>query len=264
MSESPKRGYTAKNLVVATIIIFSFLGGGFASGFYAGKVSTTTLNTWDGNWFTAPYVNATTGLYSEGSVYLGATADTRLYRSGVDTISLGAGDSLIGATWLNSTNIKFTGNLYYDSTNYTAWIESIAGNATTLELDPTPTSDHSGNGLYASMTVGESVTIGQALYMKGDGKLWKSDANSTSTMPCVAIALGSISADVAGNVLKIGFIRDDTWNWTVGGLVFASWTTGGLTQTRPDGTGSQVQIVGYAVSADVIYFNPSYVLVEVS
>jgi hypothetical protein len=133
-----------------------------------------------------------------------------------------------------------------------------------LHFSGAPTTDHTAVGITTNFTVGESVTFGQALYMKGDGKLWKSDANSTSTMPCVAIALGSISADVAGNVLKIGFIRDDTWNWTVGGLVFASWTTGGVTQTRPDGTGSQVQIVGYAVSADVIYFNPSYVLVEVS
>jgi hypothetical protein len=36
-------------------------------------------------------------------------------------------DSFIANQWVNSTSIKFTGDLYSGSTNYTAWIESIAG-----------------------------------------------------------------------------------------------------------------------------------------
>lgn len=115
---SERRGFADfKALLITGIILFACLGGGFASGFYAGKVSTTTLNTWDGSWFTTPYVNATTGMYSEGSLYLGSTADTRLYRSGTDTISLGAGDSLIGAHWVNSTHAS-TSDLYVNNDVY--------------------------------------------------------------------------------------------------------------------------------------------------
>ena len=58
-------------------------------------------------------------------------------------------------------------------------------------------------------------------------------------------------------------MRDDTWTWTVGGLIYVSTTTGTLTQTAPSGTGDQVQVVGYATHADRMYFNPSLVLVEV-
>lgn len=176
--------------------------------------------------------------------------------------------TFVGGDTLTTANIS-TSSLYVNVDgsvqNYTAWVEAeiLAGGGATLDLDPSPDSDHSGGGLYASMTVGENVVIGEVLYMKNDGKLWKADANSTSTMPIVAIALGSITADTAGNVLKMGFIRDDSWGWTTGYLLFASGNAGEMTETAPNTSGDQVQVLGYAVSAHVVYFNPSYVLVEV-
>jgi hypothetical protein len=36
-----------------------------------------------------------------------------------------------------------------------------------------------------------------------------------------------------------------------------------MTQTAPSGSGEQVVAVGWALSADTIYFKPSLVLVEV-
>ena len=69
-------------------------------------------------------------------------------------------------------------------------------------------------------------------------------------------------AGTNGNPLRViepgSWVRNDAWNWTVGGVLYLDTATaGGLTQTVPSGTDDVVKIVGHAVSADVIYFNPS-------
>jgi hypothetical protein len=37
-----------------------------------------------------------------------------------------------------------------------------------------------------------------------------------------------------------------------------------MTQTQPSGTGDIVRVVGYAISADLIYFNPSQDWIELA
>jgi hypothetical protein len=63
----------------------------------------------------------------------------------------------------------------------------------------------------------------------------------------------------SGTFLERGYVRNDDWNWTVGGgsgIIYVSTTSGSLTQTAPAGAGDVVQPVGIAISSDVIYFNP--------
>jgi len=123
--------------------------------------------------------------------------------------------------------------------------------------------DHTAAGAISSMTVDANATgVGAALYMVSDGNFDEADADAAATMPVMALALETGTG--TKKVLLRGFIRDDTWNWTVGGLIYASTTTGGLTQTAPSGSGDQVQVVGIATHADRMYFNPSYVLVEIA
>ena len=138
------------------------------------------------------------------------------------------------------------------------------GDGITQALYPALGTDHTASGIIASMTVGEDVVFGDNLYLKSDGKLWKSDADASTTMPVCAMAIATIAADGSGNVLLYGFARDDTWDWTVGGLIYGSCTAGELTQTAPSGSGDQVQVVGIATHADRMFFNPNYALVEVA
>ena len=89
-----------------------------------------------------------------------------------------------------------------------------------------------------------------------------SGADASATMPCQALAMETGIG--YKNVLLKGFMRNDDWNWTVGGLVYVSTTAGGLTQTPVSGSGDVSQAVGVALTADVISFNPGgFVLVEV-
>lgn len=132
-----------------------------------------------------------------------------------------------------------------------------------LTLNPS-IDDHAYSGTVATMTAGENLTIGQVCYLKSDGKWWLSDADASTTMPTVAMATGTINADATGVFLLNGFFRDDSgFNWTIGGMIYAgsgatsAHMPGAFAQAAPNGSGDQVQIIGYGYTADIIYFNPS-------
>lgn len=156
-------------------------------------------------------------------------------------------------------NIGSTDQVLSVSGGLPSW-QTVSGSDNNLE--DAPTSDHTVSGLTSDMTVGESVVFGDLLYMKSDGKLWKADANAAATMPGMYMAAATIAANNAGSVLLQGFARDDTWAWTVGGLVYASGTLGAMTQTAPSASGDQVQVVGVATHADRLDFRPSPMMVE--
>lgn len=139
-----------------------------------------------------------------------------------------------------------------------------APESSNLANEASPADDHSGNGVFSEGTVGENVSIGDLLYRKSDGKYYKADADAATTMPAVALAMEDIAAAGSGNLLRLGFFRDDSWSFTVGGLLYVHTEPGPPTQTAPFGTGDQVQVVGYAVTASIIFFNPISELVEIS
>ncbi len=134
-------------------------------------------------------------------------------------------------------------------------------------MNPIPGSDHSAIGtIVAYVTCGETLAVSNCVYIKADAKAWKADADATSTMPGVALMLQAGVADESRKALFMGFMRDDTWNWTVGGqdgIIYVSETAGGLTQTAPSDTGDQVQTMGVATHADRMLVYPNHVLVEV-
>lgn len=138
-----------------------------------------------------------------------------------------------------------------------------------MELNNAPGTNDTGSGLVTVDTVGENVAAGQVLYMKADGKYWLAKGDAVATMPGKVLAMGTILADAAGKLLHLGYFRHDAWDFTMGNgtanLLYVDKTTGGLvTQTPPAAAGDQVQVVGYCVTADIIFFNPCLELVEIS
>lgn len=156
-----------------------------------------------------------------------------------------------GSTYSLDTNSAFT---------YSAGVLAVGSS---VELQDAPSSDHAANGVIANMTTDVVVTFGQALHIDSTGGFVLADADAATTAPCTALA---IEAGAAGSrdVLLQGFIRDDTWAWTIGGVVYLSTTGGALTQTAPAGTGDQVQVLGVATHADRMWFSPDLTLIEVA
>ena len=128
-----------------------------------------------------------------------------------------------------------------------------------------PTTDHTSTGVSAQMLAGGTIAAFQTVCIHTvTGEVVITDADAIATMPVIGIAPAAISDTATGTILLQGFIRDDTWNWTIGGILYASTTAGAMTQTAPSGTGDFVQALGVALTADVVYFNPSLTLVEVA
>jgi len=158
---------------------------------------------------------------------------------------------LSSGTSVSSVGVDSSGNL----------ITFTAGGSDSITLTPSPSTDHSATGIKVSLTAGETLVIGDVVYMKSDGKVWKADADATGLYPAIAIALAGASADASVEVLMKGIMRDDTWNWTVGGVIYLSTTAGALTQTAPTGSGHVVQVIGVATHADRMLFDPSLDLI---
>jgi len=132
-----------------------------------------------------------------------------------------------------------------------------------ITLDIAPASDHTATGIQFSATAGEALAYGNVCCLKSDGKYWKIDADAAATMPATVMALATIAEDTAGNFLDYGWARDDSWSWIIGGMVYASTDSGGLTQTAPSGEADNIQIVGKAETATVLKFAPSWITAEV-
>lgn len=134
-----------------------------------------------------------------------------------------------------------------------------------LYFDKAPSSNQTGNGIIVKgIQAGEILTVGQTVYFKSDGKAWKSKADDSATMPIMALSLEGLAAEATGDFLFQGFYRDDSWSWTVGGMLYGyDDTAGAMIQTQPSDVTDMVQVVGLAYSATIIYFNPNYAMVEV-
>jgi hypothetical protein len=129
--------------------------------------------------------------------------------------------------------------------------------------------DDTWNGDVIDGYMGETVAQFDTLYVyaanTAQAEYRKADASAGTTMPVVALAL--VAGSGTQKIILRGRIRNDAWNWTVGAgessLIYASETTGALTQTKPTTTGARVQIVGYALTADIMFFDPCLAYVEI-
>ena len=132
----------------------------------------------------------------------------------------------------------------------------------TLLIDGTPTDDHTATGGNQTNTFqsGAAVTVMDLVYMGSGGKWLLTDADAEATASgMLAISLESKNNTEAMNVALPGcFVRDDTWNWTPGETLYIDTATAGqIVNVAPSGVDDVVRVIGYAVTADVIYFNPS-------
>jgi len=122
------------------------------------------------------------------------------------------------------------------------------------------TSNNTYSGDIMTVTIDDaSSAFGKPLYCASDFHYERADATSSGTMPCRMLSLESGSG--SKKVLLKGQICNTSWNWSAGDI-YVSTTTGELTQTQPSSSGEIVQVIGYALSADTIFFNPSTEIIE--
>jgi len=140
-------------------------------------------------------------------------------------------------------------------------VQGVLDLVTVAGLDATPDTDHTANGPQtATLNAGYSSTIMDLVYLASSGKWLEADADAAgaAAINLLGISLEAKTDGQAMNVALSGsFVRDDTWNWTIGVPLYMDTTDGAITATKPTGSGDAVRTVGYAVTADIIFFNPS-------
>ena len=116
------------------------------------------------------------------------------------------------------------------------------------------TVDGTYQGEVITVTVDDaSASFGTPLYCAADFHYERTDADDAGTMPCVAVALESGAG--SKKVLLRGQLCKTVWTLSAG-PIYVSCTTGYFAQSAPAGGGDQVQKVGFALSADTIFFDP--------
>ena len=130
---------------------------------------------------------------------------------------------------------------------------------TILVFTNTLASDNTYSGEVDTQPVGESVVFGDLLYFNWTDKEWKkAKADIAQTMPGLRIALETKTDSQDCKMLVKGYIRDDSAFEFTGPIVHVSAATAGaMTSTAPSTAGNQLQRVGVAKSADILFFDPS-------
>lgn len=129
-------------------------------------------------------------------------------------------------------------------------------------LHTVPTTDGHATGPTTSDFVSgyTSSAVGDLVYLDSSSKWQKTDANTAALYNgFLGIALAVAATDAALLVALPGSFVYATGfpALTVGSPVYMSETAGAITHTAPTTTDSATRVVGFAVTADVIYFNPS-------
>lgn len=137
---------------------------------------------------------------------------------------------------------------------------------TSIALDPVLSADGKYTGITRTGTAGAALAFGDLVHLSAADSRWElTDANSASGAVgdcrgivgiCVLAAAGDGSAT---KVLLSGVVRADAKfpTLTVNAPVFISESAGLITNTAPTTTDAVVKVVGFGLTADEMYFNPS-------
>lgn len=142
----------------------------------------------------------------------------------------------------------------------------LAENAAIL-MDPAMSADGKYNGIIRAGTAGATLAFGDLVYLDPTDSRWElADANAAAGADGDArgvlgiCVLAAASDGSATTILLQGIVRADTAfpSMTINNPQYVSETAGDITGTQPTTTDVVIRVVGVALTADELYFNPSY------
>lgn len=131
---------------------------------------------------------------------------------------------------------------------------------TLIKLDATLSEDAKWSGISTSGTLGATIAVGDLCYLNADDGRWELvDANlSDGYDKQLGISLTAGNDGDAGNMLVFGKVRSAVFpTFTVGSPLYISETAGDVTHTQPTTADVAIRIVGFALTAEDLFFNPS-------
>jgi hypothetical protein len=117
------------------------------------------------------------------------------------------------------------------------------------------------SGNVISLTTDVTVALGDIVYIKSNGNLDKANATDNTKL-AFGLSTGSILSSSAGNILVQGIYRaSSSQSWTIGGLIYLATSAGTMTQTQPSATNNVIQVLGIALAADTMFFDPAQIYI---
>lgn len=177
------------------------------------------------------------------TIELGAASDTTLSRVSAGVIAVE------GVTILTVAGGTLTGSI-------------TLGENTGIALDPAGSADGKWSGITITGTSDYTQAFGDLVYLKASNSRWAAaDADAVGTAGTVMLAM-VVSAGTSGNACTLllqGQIRADAKfpALTIGAPVYAGEAAGEIQVAIPTGADNVIRVVGFALTADEIYFNPS-------
>lgn len=185
---------------------------------------------------------------------ISSVVTTGTYLSGPDTVAI--------RNAINDNTTAIANKLPLSGGTMTGPI--TLGENTSIALDPAGSADGKYSGTTVTGTGGTTIAFGDVVMLDAATSRWR--------LADISVAAGStgdargligmaVTSSTNGNpitVLLHGIIRADA-NFptlTVGSAVYAS-TTGDVVVTQPSTTDYIIRVMGFALTADEMYFNPS-------
>ena len=185
----------------------------------------------------------------------GAFTVAQLAASDLSNGTTGSGAVVLATSPTFSTPAAFT----------TGGTITLAEN-TTIALDPAGSADGRFTGITITATAGYTQAFGDLVYLDPTDSRWEAaDANSAAgadgdSRGMLGMVVVAGTDGNACTILLNGIIRADAKfpSFTVNNPIYVSETAGSVTQTQPVTTDVVIRIVGSALTADEMYFNPDF------
>ena len=217
-----------------------------------------TNKTYNGNTWTAGTgvltIAAAKTLTVNNSITLAGTDSTTMtFPTTTATIArTDAGQTFTGVQVMTSPSIT-TANL--------TGAQVLAENAS-IQLDPAGSADGKFSGITVTATAGYTQAFGDLVYLAVADSRWElADADAAATAGPVALAMVVVAGTdgTSCTLLLQGIIRADAKfpTMTVGATQYVGETAGAIQGAIPTGADNIIRTVGYALTADELYFNPS-------
>lgn len=165
------------------------------------------------------------------------------------------------------TKANFMSDIFTSPTFTTPGAFTTGGTITLAEntgiaLDPAGSADGKYSGITVVATAGYTQAFGDLNYLAVADSRWEltdADASATSGPVMLGMVVSPGTDGTACTILLQGIIRADAKfpALTVGAPVYVGETAGAIQVAIPTGADNIIRVVGFALTADEIYFNPS-------
>ena len=234
---------TLNNNSLTTILT---LGGATTASTFAGALSIGTSNA-----------------FTTGTIELGAASDTTIARVSAGLISVEGVTVVDVSTTQTLTNKTLTSPVLTTPSAFTTGGNITLAENTSIALDPAGSADGKYSGITIAGTAGATLAFGDLIYLAVADSRWKltdADAAATAGTPLIGMCVLAAAADADPTVvLLFGTIRADAKfpALTIGAPVYVGETAGAIQVAIPTGADNIIRVVGRALTADEILFNPS-------